>query len=56
VSAANGDKEGSCVRDETPLILSHRVGGSQQECSSASSSAVSILTGYWVYTSSAANL
>jgi hypothetical protein len=30
VSAANGDKEGSAISDETPSsILSHKVGGFQ---------------------------
>ena len=56
MSAANGDKEGSYVSDKTPSILSHRVGGFRQERSSAASSAVLILTGYWLYASSAANL
>jgi len=57
VSAANGDNEGSAASDETPSsILSRKVGGSQQECSSTSSSAVSMLSGYLLYASSAANL
>jgi len=56
VSAAYGDKEGSCVSDKTPLILSHKVGRSRQERSSASLLAVLILTGYWLYASLAANL
>jgi len=56
MSATNGDKEGSCASDETPSILSRRIGVFRQARSSASSSAVSILTGSQLYTSSAANL
>jgi len=57
VSAVNRDKEGSAASDETPSsILSCKIGKSRQEHSSASLSAVSTLSGYLLYASSAANL